>query len=1053
MSVLRNIRLYFYNIGNRAFSKKEFLCIVYVTSALTFIAAVVWACASRFSHIYLEDDFLWCLPLISQIKQALPFAQMIHAFHSGELTLFDGLYFSALISIFGIHLKFYLMLSMLVHVGNAGLLFYLLYKRINLSLMTGFFAAVIYLTFYGHFHAYVRPISISHTMVVFIVLLLINLYLKIEERRNNRQPFGALYGLVLVVAIVASVMRLSMVIAPIAIMVHILFVAKDGPDVWGKLRWWGPVFAVLLIYDWILLTVIGREGRTLEGLTGFWHGIFHQSSGMLALLTYIGLMAIAGGVFYFFLRSRAAKGFLEIFKKIMPWAFFIPHFFLLSFFNWLMAVSSASEANPYQRWQLMAYPEGACFSVLLLVVLALMVVIVRYVRSRGAHLILFIGWYLSLLPFLGLKLAAVPSRYLVYVSPILAVVLSVFLFEILPQSFNFFRERFGRSIVLVGLCLIIFLNIYAIHERLRRSILGDYCLSYDYVKVANVIKEDLASKGRVVDGHPMDLCVQGVGAIEWWKDFLWEKFDKYSPFIWTLRSTIGHADISVRINDQCRKDDLGYRITDKTVVDGASRDIEPFYQFFNNGISHLQSGDFSLAYVEFNRAFIQPPFLIKLFLNKNHLGSDFSIPELLDAAKVIKASYTGSYTDDGRIRAIEHMIQKESMDYAFVILLLAYLQDKYAYDADYPWHGRMINLVASEWMSADAVKEYSLRNYFPASELKSFEAFADHWLAPVKSMPWSKVENYRGYDFYAFSGYNFAILKKYGRFDLAKFKRGGYALSHVAKTKHELRGWVDQQGKDDSGSTFDAQDKLVADMFERLDVLGKKNFSFPPGILSKYINASLINRFEYGMSVGGIPMGRGILQATTESGESKNVRFVVDIKPWPWLQKVSKDSLGWRMTSIIDKNTLLPVFFEENALSKVKKGKPGRTIVYHHDQLYMERKIYKEDILPDTRDLATLLFWLMNTDHSGQHVVKTTVNISRNVYLVIGRVGDIARLPDNRTISWINLRFIQMDNQFKASRSWSVEIFFMRMDGWSLPILINIKNFPATVSLRLIDVT
>jgi hypothetical protein len=436
------------------FSSRIFLNISYLSSFLIFLAALVWACSSRFSHIYLEDDFLWCLPLISQLKQTLPFAQMIHAFHSGELTLFDGLYFSALISMFGIHLKFYLMLSMLVHVGNAGLLFYLLYRRISLSLMTGFFAAVIYLTFYGHFHAYVRPLSISHTMVVFMILLLINLYLRIEELRNNRQPFGALYGLVLVVAMIASVMRLSMIIAPIAIMVHILFVAKDGPDVWRKLRWWGPVFAILLIYDWILLTVIGREGRTLEGLTGFWHGIFHQGSWALALLTYVGLIAAAGGAFCFFLKSRAAKGFLEIFKKIMPWAFFIPHFFLLSFSNWLMAVSSASKANPYQRWQLMDYPQGVYFVVLLLVAWALMAVIVRHVRSRGAHLVLFIGWYLSLLPFLGFKLTAVPSRYLVYVSPILAVVLSVFLFEILPQRFNFFRKRFGRGIVLAGLCLI-----------------------------------------------------------------------------------------------------------------------------------------------------------------------------------------------------------------------------------------------------------------------------------------------------------------------------------------------------------------------------------------------------------------------------------------------------------------------------------------------------------------------------------------------------------------------------------------------------------------------
>lgn len=1033
-------------------TEKGLLNVVYWTLAFVFLAALVWACSSRFSHIYLEDDFLWCLPLIAQIKQSLPFAQMIHVFHSGELSLFDGLYFSALISLFGVHLKFYVLLSLLVHVCNAGLLFHLLLRRMQFPLKISFFAAAIYLTFYGHFHAYIRPISISHAMVVFVILLLANLYLNIEQRRNNHQSFGVLYGLVIGLAIIASVMRLSMIIAPVMIVVHILFVAKDGAEVLEKLRLWGPVFFILLMYDWILLTVIGREGRTLDGLTGLWHGILHQDSWLLALLMYVGLTAAATGLVWVFLKSRSAKGFLETFRKIIPWVFFIPHFFLLSLYNWLAAVPSAAGADPYERWQLMAYPGGIYFFVLLLAVWVLMAVIVKYIRSRGTHLILFVGWYLSLLPFLGLKFAAVPSRYLIYIAPILAVVLSVFLFEILPRNFNFFRGRLGRYIVIVGVCLIIFSNIYAIHARLRRSILGDYWWSYDYVKAANVIKEDLVGKGRLASGQSTALCVQGVGAIgEWWKDFLWERFDQYAPFVWTLRSTIGRADIPVRVNNQCRESDLVYRITDKTVVDGDSRDIEPFYQFFNNGIARLRAGDFFSAYAELNKAVVHPPFIIRLFLNKDRFNQDFSIQELVDIAKTIKASYARSYADDGRLHAIEHMIQKESMDYAFVVLLSAYLRDKYAYDTDRFGRGGSPSLVVSQWIAADAVKEYPLQDYLPASELKPFEAFANHWLVPVENISWAKVENYRGYAFYVVSGYYFAILDQDGDFDLAKFKRGGYASSHVVKTKHELRRWVDQQGTGGSGSIFKAEDKLVTETLGQLKAPDKTNFSLPADVLSKYADAGLLNRFEYGMSVGGIPLGRGVLQVTMDGGGQKRVRFVVDMKPWPWLQKVSKDSLGWRMTSIVDRNTLLPEFFEENVLSKIKKGKSGRSVVYHHDQLYMERKIYKEDILPDTRDLASLLFWLMARDYQDRQVVKTTMNISRNIYLIVGQVHDIApRSPHGEHTFWIDLRFIQLDHQFKAVRNWPVEMYFLRMKGWSLPVLINIRILPVSMSFHLI---
>lgn len=1032
-------------------TKKELLNAVYWTLASLFLAALVWACSSRFSHIYLEDDSLWCLPLIAKLKQSLPFEQMIHVFQSGELSLFDGLYFSALISLFGIHLKFYVLLSLLVHVGNAGLLFHLLLRRMQFPLKISFFAAAIYLTFYGHFHAYIRPLSISHTMVVFVILLLANLYLSIEQRRNNHQSFGVLYGLVMGVAIIASVMRLSMIIVPVMIVVHILFIAKDGAEVLGKLRLWGPVFFILLMYNWILLTVIGREGRTLDGLTRLWHGILHQDSWLLALLMYVGFWGAATGVVWVFLKSRAAKGFLGTFKKIILRAFFIPHFFLLSLYNWLVAVPSAVGADPYKRWQLMAYPEGTYFFVLLLGVWVLMAVIIKYIRSRSTHLILFAGWYLSLLPFLGLKLTAVPSRYLIYISPILAVVLSLFLFEILPQNFNFFRGRLGRYVVIVGVCLIIFSNIYAIHVRLRRSILGDYWWSYDYVKTANVIKGDLAGKGQPAGGQSTALCVQGVGAIgEWWKDFLWGRFDQYAPFVWTLRSTIGRADIPVRVNNQCRESDLVYRITDKTVVDGDSRDIEPFYQFFNKGIARLQSGDFSSAYVELNKAVVHPPFVIRLFLNKDRLNQDFSVQEFVDIAKTIKASYAHSYADDGRLHAIEYMIQKESMDYAFVVLLSAYLQDKHVYGTDRFWSGGSPSLVASQWITADDVKEYPLQDYLPASELKPFEAFATHWLVPVENMPWPKVENYRGYAFYVVNGYYFAILDQDGDFDLAKFKRGGYASSHVVKTKHELRRWVDQQDRGSGGSIFEAEEKLVADTLGQLSIIDKTNFSLPADVLSKYADAGLLDRFEYGMSVGGIPLGRGVLQAAMYGGEQKSVRFVVEIKPWPWLQKVSKDSLGWRMTSTVDRNTLLPEFFEENVLSKIKKGKSGRSVVYHHDQLYMERKIYKEDILPDTRDLASLLFWLMDRDYHDQQVVKTTMNISRNIYLIVGQAHDISLHSSQGAHTFrMDLRFIQMDHRFQAVRIWPVEMYFLRMKGWSLPVLINIGILPASMSFHL----
>ncbi len=934
---------------------------VFFVFGLVFLAALFWACSSRFLHIYLEDDFLWCLPLIEQIKHTQALPQMVHSFNAGELSLFDGIYFSLLLSMFGDHLQFYVFVSLAVHLCNAGLLFHLLFKRMRMSWAVSFFAAAIYLTFYGHFHAYMRPISISHTMVVSLILLLSNLYLGIEQRRENNQRIRRLYAWAMGTAVIACVMRLSIVIVPLIMFMHMWFTAKNGKDAWRKFCLWGPVIFILLIYQWVLLTVVGRQGRTLDGIMGVFNSFVHPVSLMLSLLMYFLLSAVTTGGFYLFFKSATSEVFLKKFKKIIPWAFVFPLFFLLCLFNWLMALPSAHTADAYQRWQLMAYPEGARLFVLLLLSWVMMVAFTRHAIARAPEGIIFVIWYLGLLPFLGWQLDPVPSRYLIYISPIFATVLSFFLFEVLPQRFKFFREHLGRWVMVGVVCIFIFSNIYAIRVRLTRSVLGDYLWSYDYVKAANLINDHIQANYTNNEIRALSVCVQGVDPIPFldgWKSFLGDHFDPNASFVMTLRSRIGEVK-DIHVNRECQNNDVVFRITDKTVVDQHNKSIELFYRFFDQAIVDRESGNPASVDEQLRHAFEHPPFVITLFS-----------PEPPDhVVDLIKQAYTRFYIDDPKYLRIEYMIQKEVLDYEYVA---SYVRGK------------------------------------PV-------------LISGPSERWDKLEEYRGYSFFWGKGHYFAIPGEAVQFDLAKFKRGGYPVAQVAATKYELR------------------QKIPHSQYLAAGI----NYASLPQPSGK----GVAGHFQYQILFLGIPVGQATLDITPDDVNLGQQSVVMQIKPCGWVQKLSGNRAGLAIVSRVDTATGLPLSSEENTFDKIKKGKKGRSIIYHHDDLYMERRIYKEDIFPDTRDLGSLTMWLMTRDYKTQKLFQSTMNISRNMYMVTAEAdGDWGENP----YFGVNVSFVQVDHGLKPLKSVLSRVRFLRQHDRSMPVSIHLKVFFIPLTLRLI---
>ena len=283
-------------------------------------------------------------------------------------------------------------------------------------------------------------------------------------------------------------------------------------------------------------------------------------------------------------------------------------------------------------------------------------------------------------------------------------------------------------------------------------------------------------------------------------------------------------------------------------------------------------------------------------------------------------------------------------------------------------------------------------------------------LLPYVSPVFSKVEEYRGYGVSRVSDYYFAIPAGEGAFDLAKYKRKGYEPAFLAKTRHELRQIID---------AHPLADKINA----------------VPEQMSKALSGYWPQLLDFSIRLWGIPLGTVRVAMGEDSTGAGNLYLgKFSLRPFKLLRTVTKDNLGLDWVSHFQGDHFLPIFFEQNTPAKIKNGKSGQQIIYHHDQLFMERRGYQEDIFEDTRDPVSWLAWLLHQDYDQTTTVKSTVNISRDIYEVQGEVNH----PDGRTVR-LNLILSKADAGQKAFGPIPIEIYLSKQQGWWKPILFKIK--------------
>ncbi len=810
-----NIKKCVLEVFNKTFLKPLgiFLIVVFVLWKATY-----W----RISHTYLEDDLVWFFPVIDHfLNERNSWLILLKSFHLPELTLFDALYFAFLKLIFGYNFFLYPLPACLLHLANGVIIYQILSRALNCSLFTSSIAGLIYLTFYGHYHAYLWPMATHHILGVFWILLFIYKYLQtLNKEGSATQDLGGklglnlrLYGL----AFLASFMRLSVLIVPLIIGIHTVFTSSSRKDFYFKIKRWLPFFLLISWYQ-ILILITGNRADVLS-----------------AFLNMENLIALSGLIFVLWSMVRRNLQRIYYFWLIIPFAF------ILCLYLWLFPQDTLTPSNIALRWQVMPLPSGATMWILTTLSMVIMYTFTRHVIYRNKKFGVFIIWYMLIFPYLLSRLNEMPSRYLVYLSPIFAVVLAVFLGEIISNRLEGFYKSIFRFVVGCSLACFAVINVQAIHERSIRSFAADYHWKYDDIMIAQYIKHDLAIKGDSI--NKSILCLQGVSRMSylenWAQKFLKDQeMDGYESLRITLGSLLEIPKERIRINETCESGQITYD-----------------------------------------------------FKNDDAL-SNFRWPANLkkeDAWEI----YGNSFDGDSESLRIDNILH------------------------------RQVNLI-------DQGKTY-----------------------------WSlkqgrRVERYGGFDIYDFKKWYFAIPQDES-FNLARFKMGDYQQTYFANTKYEIRQWIDSKFPYDHHASKAAQ--------------GEPRY-IPQG--------------EHIFKIKFLGIQLGYLYLRNEGiflrDGQKLCRISIELKPWIWLQRISGNRIGFKLTSLVTANDLFPVEFEQTDLMKLKKGKLGRKIIYHRDDLFMERRGYKEDIDFDTRDPVATIFWTLSNDYTNQTTYRTTINIERNLF-------------------------------------------------------------------------
>jgi hypothetical protein len=594
-----------------------------------------------------EQDLLWFIPTIAREMKGLSFPKLIIYFFSLFPTWYAvpslKIYTFFILSFASPLAKYFIFVSIAIHFCCSLLLFSLT-RKLGLGLRTGFLSALMYLTLFAHFHAYMWPMAFQHLIVVFFILLGLNLYLIINKLIESGGDYRAFFVLNLLVALGASFCSFSILILPVVMIGHILFCARNNEDRIRKYDIWAPLFLIYSLHP--IATLAAGECRIFSVVrplvplianSGLFSGLFNDSSISLKIL-YLFLLELA---LLFSFRAALMLYQKHNLKNTLKWALITTGFFatillvglggvrrLLIPYNVIVPFAGilASFLEPLQTALLIDSTRPYYFIPLGLNVfsflssLFILGFFIKIFIFKNKGLVILMIFYMADMIYLYLW-NPVASRYLIYLSPIFCIIFcAVFdqLYTYLTKSINVKTAVKETALIAVflGMCIP---NLLAIELALFRGRTANGFCTYDYLRTADTVRGDLGRKnsGKYIGEKP--IYVNNVVPITFAgkKDFFAaDPYDDNARFV--FMQVFNGPSLNVKVNQIPKKgeDSIiysvsrdGYEVNNR---DGVN--VNKFSQLFKKGLGQLTLNRYPEAEKSFREAVGIKPYLLNYIL-------------------------------------------------------------------------------------------------------------------------------------------------------------------------------------------------------------------------------------------------------------------------------------------------------------------------------------------------------------------------------------------------------------------------------------------------------
>ncbi|MBU2541487.1 MAG: hypothetical protein KJ593_06270 [Candidatus Omnitrophica bacterium] len=612
--------------------------LIYICVGIFLSALFIKVIYSHAINTFFEEDLLWLLPTVAQEAKNLSVFQLIRFFFS-QLPIEQAsaslkIYSFIIMSLFGPLARYFIFVSVLFHFACSILLFFVC-KKLGLNSKISFFSALVYLTLFAHFHAYMWPMAFQHLIVVFFILFVLNFYLRTDELISSNKKYRSYYILTLIFNLVASFSRASIFILPAMIMTHILFCSKNHDERIRKYDIWLPLFATYLIYP--LVTFAFGETR----LFMFFHNvnipIFTKYlimffSGAFCLFTLRVILRLPQ--FNHFIKKLKWLSIIALFvlallliamggakRLLIPYNFLVPFLGILaSFIHPLTNVFLIDSVRTYHfiPFQLDSYS-------LILGILIIIIFIKKFVLENKSLITLGV-WYLFALGYLYLR-NPIPSRYFIFLSPIFCIAFCSVLFYFIMHLLDSTRLKImTKETILVFLLVLLCLpNLMAIKLALFRGKLVNSFMTYDFIRAANVIRSNLEDTYGLDKLGVEDIYVNKIKPVEFahYKGF--SATDKYNDNArYVFAQVFDKVPVRIKFNQvpNVNEVSLNYSLEGYRINNSEGKNSSPFSQLFNSGIEQLKLKRYRQANNLFRQAVEKRPFLF------NYLLSDLKIEDL-----------------------------------------------------------------------------------------------------------------------------------------------------------------------------------------------------------------------------------------------------------------------------------------------------------------------------------------------------------------------------------------------------------------------------------------